>query len=151
MVCFFSSYLVSGNNLKGHSRIMKKINDYIHILVSEIRKKENIIIMLCFFWSCLHTIDIHFIIIGSAFSDTWRTPYEDMITNTIFISYPLVMIVLLVIVVKNIFIMGEKPKWKLYIVDYFVAAVVSMPMYFLYEYVRNRIFYMNLMNRLFGL
>ena len=130
---------------------MKKITDNDHMWHMEIKRKENITIIICFFLMCIYTIDIHFLTLGVAFSGTWRTPYEDLITNALFISYPLISIVLMVVVIKNIFNMGKNPKWLLYIADYFVAAVVSMPMYFLYAYVRNRIFYMNLMNRLFGL
>ena len=64
----------------------------------EIKRKENITIIICFFLMCIYTIDIHFLTLGVAFSGpwfsgTWRTPYEDLITNALFISYPLISIV----------------------------------------------------------
>ena len=88
---------------------MKKITDNDHMWHMEIKRKENITIIICFFLMCIYTIDIHFLTLGVAFSGTWRTPYEDLITNALFISYPLISIVLMVVVIKTIFNMGKIP------------------------------------------
>ena len=113
-------------------------------------KKENMTIIICLWLFCLTTLNAYYVLGYVRSYMSKHFPYESLFMKLGLWVYPVLAVILMIIVIKNIFRMSGKPRWDLYILDYFIAVAVSLPVYFIYMIVLAQLFDMNLMHRFFG-